>query len=53
LALTGGSQGGEYTSAFGGVAEVHGRRASATFDANDLTRTLTGQFAVMHNTVLW
>jgi hypothetical protein len=28
-ALSGGSQGGEFTSAFGGVAEVHGRTASA------------------------
>jgi hypothetical protein len=25
--------GGEFTSAFGGVAEVHGRTASAAFDA--------------------
>ena len=35
MALSGGSQGGEFTSAFGGVAEVHGRTASAAFDAND------------------
>jgi hypothetical protein len=34
LALSGGSQGGEFTSAFGGVAEVHGRTTSAAFDAN-------------------
>jgi hypothetical protein len=33
MALSGGSQGGEFTSAFGGSAEVHGRRASAAFDA--------------------
>jgi hypothetical protein len=33
--LSGGSQDGEFTSAFGGVAEVHGRMASAAFDAND------------------
>jgi hypothetical protein len=35
LALSGGSQGGEFTSAFGGVAEVHGRTApiaSKVFD---------------------
>jgi hypothetical protein len=35
VALSGGSQGGEFTSAFGGVAEVHGWTASAAFDAND------------------
>jgi hypothetical protein len=35
VALSGGSQGGEFTSAFGGVAEVHGRMASAAFDATD------------------
>jgi hypothetical protein len=34
LALSGGSQGVEFTSAFGGVAEVHGWMASAAFDAN-------------------
>src|SRR5580704_7881620 len=33
--LSGGSQGGEFTSVFGGVAEVHGRTTSAAFDAND------------------
>jgi hypothetical protein len=33
-ALSGESRGGEFTSAFGGVAEVHGRTASAAFDAN-------------------
>jgi hypothetical protein len=27
MALSGGSQGGEFTSAFGGAAEVHGRTA--------------------------
>ena len=35
MALSGGSQGGEFTSAFGGVAELNGRTASAAFDAND------------------
>jgi len=35
MALSGGSQGGESTSAFGRAAEVHGRTASAAFDAND------------------
>jgi hypothetical protein len=39
VALSGGSQGGEFTSAFGGVAEVHGRMASAAFDANDPNRS--------------
>ena len=38
VALSGGSQGGEFTSAFGGVAEVHGRTASAASDANDPKR---------------
>src|SRR5258705_11830342 len=32
--LSGGSHGGEFTSAFGRAAELHGRRASAAFDAN-------------------
>jgi hypothetical protein len=40
LALSGGSQDGEFTSAFGGVAEVHGRTASAAFDANAPKRPL-------------
>ena len=44
LALSGGSQGGEFTSAFGGVAEVHGPRASVTFDANDLLQTRDVQY---------
>jgi hypothetical protein len=35
MALSGGSHGGEFTSAFGGAAEVNGRTASAAFDAND------------------
>jgi hypothetical protein len=39
LALSGGSHGGEFTSAFGRAAEVHGWRASTAFDANDPTRT--------------
>ena len=30
----------EFTSAFGGAAEVHGRTASAAFDANDPSATL-------------
>jgi hypothetical protein len=30
----------EFTSAFGRVAEAHGRRASAAFDANDPQETL-------------
>jgi hypothetical protein len=34
MALSSGSQDGEFTSAFGRVAEVHGRTASAAFDAN-------------------
>jgi hypothetical protein len=34
MALSGESHGGEFTSAFGGVAEVHGRTASAAFNAN-------------------
>jgi hypothetical protein len=42
LYLSGGSQGGEFTSAFGGVAEVHGRTASAAFDAFDPNRSLGG-----------
>jgi hypothetical protein len=49
LALSGGGQGVEFTSAFGGVAEVHGRTASAAFDANDPTETLAAKIAVMHN----
>jgi hypothetical protein len=44
LALSGGSQGGEFTSAFVRAAEVHGRMVSAAFDANDPKRSLTGQF---------
>ena len=31
--LSGGSRGGEFTSAFGGVAELHGRTASAASEA--------------------
>jgi hypothetical protein len=42
VALSGGSQGGEFTSAFGGVAEVHGRTASAAFEAYDPELTQTG-----------
>ena len=42
LALSGGSQGGEFTSAFGGAAEVHGRTASAAFEAYDPLLTLAG-----------
>jgi hypothetical protein len=40
MAQSGGSQGGEFTSAFGGAAELHGRMASAAFDANDPSATL-------------
>ena len=39
VALSGGSQGSEFTSAFGGVAEVHGRTASAASEAYDPLRT--------------
>jgi hypothetical protein len=39
VAQSGEGQGVEFTSAFGGVAEVHGRTASAAFDANDPNRT--------------
>jgi hypothetical protein len=39
----------EFTSAFGGVAEVHGPTASAAFDANDPSRPSAVKFAVMHN----
>ena len=35
LALSGGSQGGEFTSAFGRATEVHGRTASAASEAYD------------------
>ena len=35
MALSGGNQGGEFTSAFEGVAEVHGPTASAAFEAYD------------------
>ena len=35
MALSGGGQGVEFTSAFGGAAELHGRMASASYDAND------------------
>src|ERR1700720_3711144 len=40
--LSGGDQGVEFTSAFGGAAEVHGRTASAAFDAFDPDRSLAG-----------
>jgi hypothetical protein len=40
LALSGGRQGLEFTSAFRGAAEVHGRTASVAFDANDPLRAL-------------
>ena len=39
MALSGGSQGGEFTSAFGGVAEVHGPTASVAFEAYDPNRS--------------
>jgi hypothetical protein len=40
LALSGESQGGEFTSAFGRATEVRGPTASAAFDANDPSATL-------------
>jgi hypothetical protein len=40
LAQSVGGQGVEFTSAFGRAAEVHGRTASAAFDANDPSPTL-------------
>jgi hypothetical protein len=40
VALSGGSHGGEFTSAFGKAAEVHGRTAPAAFDAIDPSATL-------------
>jgi hypothetical protein len=43
VALSGESHGGEFTSAFGRAAEVHGRTASAAFDANDPLRKSGGQ----------
>jgi hypothetical protein len=39
MALSGGSHGGEFTSAFGGVAEVHGPTASVAFEAYDPNRS--------------
>jgi hypothetical protein len=44
MALSGGSQGGEFTSAFGGVAEVHGRTASAASEAYDPQRSSALKF---------
>jgi hypothetical protein len=43
MALSGGSQGGEFTSAFGGVAEVHGRTASAAFGGDAFAERATGR----------
>ena len=40
MALSGGSQGGEFTSAFWEVPEVLGRTASDAFNANDPSETL-------------
>jgi hypothetical protein len=42
MALSGGSLSGGFASAFGGVAEVHGWRASTAFDANDPIRSSRG-----------
>jgi hypothetical protein len=42
LALSGGSQGGEFTSAFGRAAEVHGRTAPIASEAFDPKPTKTG-----------
>jgi hypothetical protein len=39
----------EFTSAFGRAAEMHGRTASAAFDANIQSCLSTANFAVMHN----
>ena len=43
MAQSGGGQRGEFTSAFGRAAEVHGRTASAAFDANDPELPISGQ----------
>ena len=43
MALSGGSQGGEFTSAFGGAAEVHGRTASVASEAYDPIRSSGAQ----------
>jgi hypothetical protein len=43
MALSGGGQGVEFTSAYGRAAEVHGRTTSAAFDANDPQRKSGGQ----------
>jgi hypothetical protein len=40
MALSGGSQGGELTSAFGEAAEVHGRKAPIASEAYDPSPTL-------------
>ena len=40
MSESGGSHGGEFTSAFGRAAEVHGRTAPAPFDAIDPQLTL-------------
>jgi hypothetical protein len=53
MALSGGSQGGEFTSAFGRVAEVHGRMASAAYDANDPKRPLADARAHLRKGMLW
>src|ERR1700738_3474964 len=45
MAQSGESQGGEFTSAFGEAAELHGRMASAAFDANDPERKLATRLA--------
>jgi hypothetical protein len=49
VALNGGGQGVEFTSAFGGAAEVYGPAASDAFDANDPSPTLATDLAVRHN----
>jgi hypothetical protein len=47
IGTSSGSQGGEFTSAFGAVTEVNGRTASAAFDANDPSATLAVHCGMM------
>jgi hypothetical protein len=48
-----GGEGVEFTSAFLRAAEVHGRTASAAFDANDPTQKLSPKNAVVQKTWLY
>ena len=43
MALSSGSHGGEFTSAFVGSAEMHGRTASAASEAYDPIRSFGGR----------